>query len=64
MPARAILPDSEPGAAAWLTLNKEMSEVWPNIGQRKDPLEGADARQDEDGKYEKYFSAEPGAGDA
>ena len=61
-PAEAILPDSEPGAQAWLELNKEMSEKWPNIGQKIEAMPGADDKLEEDGKFEKYFSGKPGAG--
>ena len=61
-PAEAIIPDSEPGAEQWLELNREMSEIWPNIGERKDPMPDADKMRDETGKYEKYFSKAPGAG--
>ena len=62
-PPEAILPDSEPGAEAWLEVNREMSEIWPNIGQRIDPMPNAEASQGETGKYEKYFTKAPGAGD-
>ena len=34
-PPEAILPDSEPDAEKWLELNREMSEIWPNILGRK-----------------------------
>ena len=61
-PPEAILPDSEPGAQAWLTLNKDMSEKWPNIGQKIDAMPNADAMQDEDGKFDKYFTENPGSG--
>jgi ferredoxin len=39
-----------------------MSEIWPNIGQKIDPMPNADAMQDESGKYDKYFSKAPGQG--
>ena len=61
-PPEAILPDSEPGAEGWLEINREMSEIWPNIGQRIDPMPKADASQGETGKYEKYFTKAPGMG--
>ncbi len=61
-PPEAILPDTEPGAEAWVEINRELSEKWPNITQRRDPLEGADKLRDEAGKYDKYFSAKPGEG--
>ena len=61
-PPEAILPDSEPGADAWIEVNREMSEIWPNIGQRIDPMPNAEASQGETEKYEKYFTKAPGAG--
>ena len=61
-PPEAILPDSEAEAEKWLELNREMSEIWPNIGQKIDAMPDAEKMQDETGKYEKYFSNAPGAG--
>ena len=61
-PPEAILPDSEPGAEAWLELNREMSEIWPNIGQRIDAMPDAEKSQNETDKYNKYFSRKPGVG--
>ena len=61
-PPEAILPDSEPGADKWLEINREMSEIWPNIAQRSDPMPNAESAQDETGKFEKYFSRSPGQG--
>ena len=60
-PPEAILPDSEPGAEAWLEINREMSEIWPNIVERIDPMPNAEASQGETGKHEKYFTKAPGA---
>ena len=62
-PAEAILPDSEPGLEMWLEINREMSEIWPNISQRRDPLPNAEASKEEIGKFDKYFSRNPGQGD-
>jgi len=61
-PPEAILPDSEAGAEAWVELNRELSEFWPNITQRRDPLPEADARRDEAGKFEKFFTRTAGEG--
>ena len=61
-PPEAILPDTEPGADAWLDLNKRLSEAWPNITQRRDPLVNADAMRDEQNKFETYFTEAPGEG--
>jgi len=62
-PAEAILPDTEDGLEKWLELNTKYSAVWPNITSQKSPPEEADAFKGEKGKFEKYFSAEPGEGD-
>jgi ferredoxin len=61
-PPEAILPDTEPGADAWLDLNKRLSETWPNITQRLDPLTNADAMRDEKNKFDTYFTEAPGEG--
>lgn len=62
-PVDAIKPDTEPGSDKWLELNREYSEKWPNITAKRDALPDADAFKDQAGKFEKYFSAEPGEGD-
>ncbi|MEK9708062.1 MAG: ferredoxin FdxA, partial [Alphaproteobacteria bacterium] len=56
-PAEAIIPDVEPEAEKWLELNREYSEKWPNITSKKDEAEDADNFKEEDGKFDKYFSA-------
>ena len=61
-PPEAILPDTEPGADVWVSLNQEMAEIWPNITQKIDALPEADAKRDESGKFETYFTKAPGAG--
>ncbi len=61
-PPEAILPDTEPTAEKWLAINAEYAEIWPNITRKIDPMPGADKIQDEAGKYDKYFSANPGEG--
>ncbi len=62
-PVDAIKPDTEPGLEKWLEVNRKFAESWPNITQKKEALPEADAFKDEQGKYEKYFSPEPGSGD-
>jgi ferredoxin len=47
----------------WLELNAKYSADWPNITAKKDAPADADAHKGEDGKFDKYFSAEPGEGD-
>jgi ferredoxin len=62
-PAEAILPDTEDGLEKWLELNTKFSAEWPNITQSKEPPAGADEHKGEEGKFDKYFSPEPGEGD-
>ena len=51
-PVEAIKPDTEPGL-----------EKWPNITAKKPSPPDADQFKDEDGKFDKYFSSNPGSGD-
>jgi ferredoxin len=62
-PAEAILPDTESGLEQWLELNAKFSAEWPNITSKKDSPEDADEFKGVDGKFDKFFSAEPGEGD-
>jgi ferredoxin len=62
-PVDAIKPDTEPGLEKWLELNRKFSETWPNITSKKEPPADADAHKTEAGKFEKYFSPDPGSGD-
>ena len=62
-PAEAILPDTEDGLEKWLEVNTKFSAEWPNITSQKEPPADADDHKDEENKFEKYFSPEPGEGD-
>ena len=62
-PAEAIKPDSEPGVEKWLEVNAEYAGRWPNITQKKETPADAKDFEGQEGKFEKYFSPEPGAGD-
>jgi ferredoxin len=62
-PVDAIKPDTEPGLEWWVEMNRDFSEKWPNITVKKPSPEEAEKYAEETGKYEKYFSAEPGSGD-
>ena len=59
-PVDAIQSDTDPGADKWLEYNKEMSEIWPNITMKIDPLPDAEKYADEEGKFKKYGSKNPG----
>lgn len=61
-PPEAILPDTESEAEKWLELNREYSERWPNITRKIDAMPDADALQGEKGKFDRFFSPEPGEG--
>lgn len=62
-PADAIKPDTEPGLDKWLKINTQYSEAWPNITSKKEPPADAKEYDGIEGKFEKYFSPEPGEGD-
>jgi len=62
-PAEAILPDTEGGLEKWLELNAQYSAEWPNLTTRKDAPGDADEMKGVEGKFEKFFSPEPGEGD-
>ena len=61
-PVDAIKPDTKAGLEKWLEVNRQYSESWPNITVKKAASTDADRFQDEKGKFEKYFSPEPGEG--
>ena len=62
-PPEAILPDTDPGADDWLEMNRQYSETWPNITRKGTAPADADDYLNVEGKFEKYFSPEPGEGD-
>jgi ferredoxin len=59
-PVEAIIPDSEPVAEQWLELNREYAASWPNITRKKPYPEDADEWKGVEGKYDKFFSPNPG----
>ncbi|MCP4935254.1 MAG: ferredoxin family protein [bacterium] len=62
-PVDAIKPDTEPGMDRWVVINTKYAELWPNITIKKDAPADAETFAEETGKFEKYFSEEPGTGD-
>lgn len=62
-PAEAILPDTEDGMERWVEQNREYSAQWPNITRKTESPEDAEDFKGVEGKFEKYFSANPGEGD-
>ena len=61
-PVEAIKPDTEPGLEEFLKLNAEYAKVWPNITRKRPAPEDADEFRGLDGKFDKFFSPEPGQG--
>ena len=63
-PVDAIKPDTmdEPDGK-WLKVNTEFSKIWPNITHKGTPPADSDDFRDQTGKFEKYFSTDPGTGD-
>jgi ferredoxin len=59
-PPEAIIPDTDSKAEAWLELNRDYSTQWPNITRRGEPPADADDWKGVEGKFEKFFSPEPG----
>ncbi|MGQ7793894.1 DUF3470 domain-containing protein, partial [Faunimonas sp. B44] len=47
----------------WLALNADYADKWPNITVKREPPEDAKAHDGEAGKFDKYFTPEPGQGD-
>ncbi len=60
-PPEAILPDTDPEADAWLEMNGKYSETWPNITRKGEAPADADEYLKVEGKYDKFFSANPGS---
>ena len=59
----AIVPDSDGKAEKWLKLNADLAVKWPNITRKGAAPPDADAWKDVPGKFEKFFSPEPGKGE-
>ena len=62
-PVDAIKPDTEPSLEKCLEVNRQYSEVWPNITTKKPAPPDADAFVAEPNKFAKYFTPDPGEGD-
>ena len=62
-PAEAIFPDTDERAEPWMELNREFSEIWPNILEKRDALPDADEWNGKENKYSEHFSKEAGEGD-
>ena len=58
-PVDAIISDTEDKNEKWLKINQEYSEIWPNITIKKDAPEDSAKYENEDDKFNKYFSKNP-----
>ena len=58
-PVDAIKPESE-DLLIWVERNQEYASQGPNISEKKEPLPDADKFKDIEGKFELYFSPNPG----
>lgn len=59
-PVDAIKPDTESNLDDWLALNAKLAEIWPNISEKKDPMEGNEDWADKTDKL-KHLSENPPA---
>ena len=63
-PAKAIMPDTEPGLGDWLKLNAKFSALWPNIKKKGVPPKDAKDWNGVPNKLEKYFDRTAAVRDA
>jgi len=61
-PAEAIHPDTDEASEKWVELNREYSATWPNITRKGVASADADEFKGVEGKYDQYFSPNPGKG--
>ncbi len=61
-PPEAIMPDTEDGAERWVEHNQKFADTWPNITQKGEAPANAEEMREVEGKFDKFFSANPGKG--
>lgn len=59
-PVDAIRPDTESNLDQWLTLNAKFAELWPNIAERKEPMDDNETWAEKSDKLE-HLSENPGS---
>ena len=62
-PINAIEPDTNDGAEKLVLINKKLSEIWPVITKKKEPLPDWEKFKYEKNKLDKYYNENPGSGD-
>jgi len=63
MPRGCHQADTEPGLEKWLEVNTEYAKAWQTSPRRRNPRPTPKDFEGMEGKFEKYFSKEPGSGD-
>lgn len=61
-PIDAIKPDTDPGMANYVALNRQYAEQWPNISVAISALEGAEEWKTVPNKLQNHFSSTSGEG--
>lgn len=64
-PVGAIVPDNAIQGQEldkWMEINRQYSQIWPNITEKKDALQDSDEWDGVPNKYEEHFSENPGEG--
>ena len=59
-PVDAIRPDTDSDLDQWLTLNAKFAELWPNIAERKEPMDDNKTWAEKSDKLE-HLSENPGS---
>jgi len=62
-PIGAIIPDLDPNAEKFLSLNYDFSTKWPNLTRKKPAPADAEEFKNVEDKLDLYFSPAPGSGD-
>ncbi len=59
-PVEAIKPETDGDLTKWVDINRQYAETWPNITRMGEPPADREEWKDKTGKFEKYFSPNPG----
>ena len=55
-PVDAIIADTEDKNGKWFEINQKYSQDWPNITEKKEPPEDSGNFENEENKFDKYFT--------
>ena len=55
-PVDAIIADTEDENGKWFEINQKYSQDWPNITEKKEPPEDSGNFENEENKFDKYFT--------